>query len=75
MPSNLLDATLAYDLNSFMILSGRVSAFTIICTWLDLTCASQEIPTPYAQCLEYIRILEQLHVAHPHPISRYTQIA
>lgn len=35
-----LASRLAYDLNSFMILSGRRSASTIICTWLDLTCAA-----------------------------------
>ena len=36
---------LAYDLNSFLILSGRASASTMTCTWLDLTCADAQVPT------------------------------
>ncbi len=66
-----LASRLAYDLNSFMILSGRRSASTIICTWLDLTYAASRFhPRVDAMPLdgrqhhwpggfvEYIRILE-----------------
>ena len=33
-----------------MILSGRISASTMTCTWLDLTCAANSVQPRWAQC-------------------------
>ena len=50
LPSRF-SSRLAYALNSFMILSGRVSASTMTGTWLDLTCAARRFQRRCAQCL------------------------